>query len=541
MSSIGNLQEYRSVAMSTIDADVLVLGGGPSGAWAALTAAAKGARVVLADKGFLGTSGATAAANTTIIHIPPDPALREAAFSRRWANAFGIADRGWIERVIDATYFNLNRLADWGYPFPTMEDGTSYRGTMRGPDYMRFLRRRLRKAGVTILDQSPALELLIAEGSVAGAAGINRVSGERWAVRAGAVVMATGGCAFLSKALGTNGLTGDGTLFAAEAGAVFSGMEWSGHYSVSAAFASVTKGIVYFWGTFTDEAGNVLAGRDRQSTVAQRLIDGPVYAVLDKASPRIQEGMRKGQPNIFLPFDRTGIDPFTQRFPVTLRYEGTVRGVGGLAIDEDCATSVPGLYAAGDAASRENLVGATSGGGGPNATWAVASGVWAGQTAAAFAARLGPHHASRRARGIGGNGLRPSEQARDLDTGEIVAGVQREVLPLDKNFFRSERGLGQSLGTLDTLWRETAAGLVGSGPSIVRARETAAMIATSRLMYASALQRRESRGMHRHRDYPDRDPAQARRLLSGGLDRVWVRPEAETPASESILKEAIAS
>ncbi len=37
--------------------DVLVLGGGPAGAWAAIAARAAGAEVVLADKGFFGTSG----------------------------------------------------------------------------------------------------------------------------------------------------------------------------------------------------------------------------------------------------------------------------------------------------------------------------------------------------------------------------------------------------------------------------------------------------------------------------------------------------
>ncbi|WP_246504237.1 FAD-dependent oxidoreductase [Bradyrhizobium agreste] len=46
------------------DADVLVLGGGPAGTWVAVSAAERGARVVLADKGFCGTSGATAAAGT---------------------------------------------------------------------------------------------------------------------------------------------------------------------------------------------------------------------------------------------------------------------------------------------------------------------------------------------------------------------------------------------------------------------------------------------------------------------------------------------
>ena len=45
-----------------IDTDVLVIGGGLAGAWAALSAAERGARVVLVDKGYCGTSGVTATA-----------------------------------------------------------------------------------------------------------------------------------------------------------------------------------------------------------------------------------------------------------------------------------------------------------------------------------------------------------------------------------------------------------------------------------------------------------------------------------------------
>ncbi|TIN69118.1 MAG: FAD-dependent oxidoreductase, partial [Mesorhizobium sp.] len=36
-----------------LQADVLILGGGPSAAWAAVAAAESGAKVVLADKGYL--------------------------------------------------------------------------------------------------------------------------------------------------------------------------------------------------------------------------------------------------------------------------------------------------------------------------------------------------------------------------------------------------------------------------------------------------------------------------------------------------------
>lgn len=518
-------------------ADVLVIGGGPAGAWAALTAARSGASVVLAEKGFVGTGGATAAGNTTMIHTAPGSLEREATVKRRLNLGFAINDRRWVERVIDEGFDRLNDLADWGYRYPLDESGISYRGSLRGPDYLRFMRRKLREAGVTILDQSPALELLAADRVVAGAAGINRISGERWTVRAAAIVLASGGCAFLSKALGTNGLTGDGLLMAAELGAEFSGMEFTGQYGIAANYASVTKGIMYFWATFTDEAGNEL-GRsgDRQSAVAEGLLRGPVYAVIDKAPVRLQEGMRRGQPNMFLPFDRMGIDPFRQRFPITLRYEGTVRGVGGLITDLGGATNVLGLFAAGDAATREPLSGATSGGGGPNATWAMSTGVWAGRSAAAFAARVGKRHHERDAQAAGKTGLQPSQSTSTLTPKDVIPVIQQEILPLDRSFFRTGENLSASHKLLDQAWREASERLQPSAnnPSeIVRARETAAMLATARWIVASAIERRETRGLNRRLDNPTPDPMLTGRIVSGGLETAWARRSSELSAIAS--------
>src|SRR5436309_3117178 len=127
--------------MTTLDltTDVLVVGGGPAATWAALKAAQAGADVVLADKGYCGTSGA---------------------------------------------------------------------------------------------------------------AGYRRQGEEPYRVRAGAVVLATGGCAFLSGALGCNVNTGDGALFAAEAGAELSGMEFSNAYGIAPEHTSVTKTAFYTFATF---------------------------------------------------------------------------------------------------------------------------------------------------------------------------------------------------------------------------------------------------------------------------------------------------
>jgi succinate dehydrogenase/fumarate reductase flavoprotein subunit len=81
--SISDWREAIDSASIDQDADVLVIGGGPAGAWAACSAAAAGAKVVLVDKGYCGTWGATAAAGTGVWYVQPDPAKRLAAMESR--------------------------------------------------------------------------------------------------------------------------------------------------------------------------------------------------------------------------------------------------------------------------------------------------------------------------------------------------------------------------------------------------------------------------------------------------------------------------
>ncbi|MGO4712767.1 FAD-dependent oxidoreductase [Bradyrhizobium sp. 2TAF24] len=535
-----NRAEQVSAGAGAIEfeADVLVLGGGPAGAWAAVSAAARGARVVLADKGFCGTSGATAAAGTGVWYVDPDPALRDAAMASREKNGGYLQDRRWMARTLDRTYALSNQLAAWGYPYPTDADGRPQRNSLQGPEYMRLMRRRVKQAGVTILDHSPALELLIDDdGAVAGATGVRRQKDDRWVVRAGAVVIATGGCAFLSKTLGSNVLTGDGYLLGAEAGAELTSMEFSNPYAISPAFGSVTKTLFYGWATFSYEDGSVVPGaasKGGRAAIARALLQGPVYAQLDKADAATQAAMRVSQPNFFLPLDRTGIDPFTQRFAVTLRLEGTVRGTGGLRIvDDSCATTVPGLYAAGDAATRELICGGFTGGGSHNAAWAMSSGFWAGEGAADFARQRGPAR-DRPATQAGTVGLRRGSRAA-LAPAELARAVQREVFPYELNYFRDAGRLDGALARLDTLWRDASEADAAVPADALRTREAAAMLATARWMYRSALARTETRGMHRRDDYPQLDPRQRHYVTTGGLDDVWTasRPHAEAAFAEA--------
>ena len=508
--------------------DVLIVGGGLAATWAALAAAQAGVRVVLVDKGYCGTSGVTATAGVTHWFVPPERHRR--AVAERHAAAAGLADPEWALRVLRTTWERLP-LLDRHYPFPVVDGAVDRTQNVRGPEYLRAMRGLVRRAGVRILDHHPALELLLhPDGSVAGAAGVRRRAGGRWRIRAGAVVLATGGTAFRSHLLGSRGNTGDGHLMAAEAGAVLSGMEFSNYYTLAPAYSTMARSMSYLFGTYVDADGREIelpAGPDRIRVLGEAMLRGPVHARLDKTPDWVRRTIHVVQPNFLLPFARRGIDPYTDLFPVTLLGEGTIRGVGGLALaDEDCQTHVPGLFAAGDAASREPVVGAVSGGGSPNSAWAVSSGTWAGRAAARLAratgVRTGP------VRPAGQVGIRPAVRAAPCDVDAVIDLVREELNAYDKNMFRTREGLLRSAALLEDAWRHLRDHLTGTGREAVRAREAAALVAMGRWVKAAALHRTETRGMHWRTDHPRTDPAQTRRITVGGLEEVRV----DAPARE---------
>jgi succinate dehydrogenase/fumarate reductase flavoprotein subunit len=516
--------------MLNLESDVLIIGGGMAAGWAAIGAARAGAEVILVDKGYVGTSGVTATGGPGHWWVPPDPSLRREAVERRMVTAYGLAEPDWMARIIETTWDNLPSLAGY-YDFETTSAGKTHYNGLRGPEYMQALRRKAAGAGVRIFDQCPALELLLHEdGSVAGAEGIQRLNGAPWRVRAGGVIMATGGCAFRSGLLGSHTNTGDGYLMAAEAGAELSGMEFSSMYSISPAWVS-TRTAIFTFARYFDAAGRELdmpgfAGAgDFTSDMAKALMAGPVYCLLNEVPETVRQQFPQVQPATMLAFNRKGIDLYNDKFEVALFAEGTIRGTGGLRITgAQCQTTVPGLFAAGDAATRELIAGASSGGGAQNSAWALSSGLWSGAGAAGLARRNG-RRASEPVRGSGGIALRPGGSAKPIDARGLTRAIQNETIPFEKALFRTGAKTGSSLAALDALWREARRHLHAQGLAATHAREAAAMLATARWCHAASLARPESRGLHRRTDEPGKRPDLARRHRIGGLDEIWTAPD----------------
>ncbi|MEU1207917.1 FAD-binding protein [Nocardia sp. NPDC005825] len=509
--------------MTEFDADVLVLGGGPAGSWAALAAAAAGARVLVVDKARCGSSGPTARGGVTLWNIPSG-AAREDAVRQNFAHGGGLGEPDWMYRVLEETHRRVGQLVHGGFHFQGEHAERPSRVYLDGAKYLGRLRRSMVIAGIRILDHHPALQLITdKDGVVSGAAGV-ALHGEspNWIVRARAVVLATGGCAFLSGGAGTDVDTGDGLLMGAEAGAELSGMEFSNAYSlapvadswplggrpVSAVFASDQ---VMHFATLYDESRSVLWGQGcgSRAQAFAAIADGRrVYAALDELPEAVRAELL-----------RLGPSP-TGQVPMGAVLEGTVRGTGGLRlVGPDCATTVPGLYGAGDVTTREPITGAVSGFGGQNGAWSISSGVWAGAGAAGFAEsrrKLG------KARPVPGVGL--GDKSR-LDPRAVVGLVQEHTLPLRRSYWRSDGSLRDSIGELDGLWPGAELALGGKGPDRLWARQAAALLAVARWTKYSALARTETRGMHRRTDHPGAGSDWRVRLLSGGLESVWVRPQ----------------
>ncbi len=508
-----------------LETDVLIIGGGLAGTWAAAAAARAGAEVILADKGFCGTSGVTAHAGPGHWWVPPDG--REAAIQRQLQKSRGLGDREWMERVLEVTWESLPALNGY-YDFPTDDQGEVVYRALRGPEYLRAMRRLIEDLGVTVLDHTPALELLRhTDGAIAGARGVRRKEGRDWSIRAGAVVLATGGCGFRTHALGAWCNTGDGLLMAAEVGAELSGMEFWAYFGPAPARSNMTRSMSFAFARYTDERGDVVHTRPETAAVdlARALARGPVYAQFDRMPAQFRDHLQFIQPAFLLPFSRRGIDPFRERFEVTLRGEGTIRGVGGIRLRGDgTGAGIPGLYAAGDTTTREPVSGAVSGSGAQNSAWALTAGQLAGQEAAGLALAEG-RRARERAVATGGaalTGAAPAVPEAELRT--IERAVQDEMLDFDRALHLTDETLGGSLHRMADAWSALSDSAASEDRRArLRARETAAMVATARWCLASARERVESRGLHHRLDAPTELITYSHRLRVSGINEPVIR------------------
>ncbi|MFF4021099.1 fumarate reductase/succinate dehydrogenase flavoprotein subunit [Streptomyces sp. NPDC001843] len=231
--------------------DVLVIGGGTAGTMAALTAAERGANVLLLEKAHVRHSGALAmgmdGVNNAVIpgRAAPDDYVAEITRAND-----GIVDQATVRQTATRGFAMVQRLESYGVKFEKDEHGAyAVRQVHRSGSYVlpmpegkdvkkvlyRQLRRREMRERIRIENRVMPVRVLTApdDGRAVGAVGFHTRTGAFVTVRAGAVILATGACGRLGlPASGylygtyenpTN--AGDGYAMAYHAGAELTGIE----------------------------------------------------------------------------------------------------------------------------------------------------------------------------------------------------------------------------------------------------------------------------------------------------------------------------
>ncbi|MET9348283.1 fumarate reductase/succinate dehydrogenase flavoprotein subunit [Streptomyces termitum] len=246
LTSVPALTDARELSC-----DVLVVGGGTAGTMAALTAAERGADVLLLEKAHVRHSGALAmgmdGVNNAVIPGRADPDDYVAEITR--AND-GLVDQSTVRQTAVRGYDMVRRLESYGVKFEKDEHGEyAVRQVHRSGSYVlpmpegkdvkkvlyRQLRRREMRERIRIENRVMPVRVLTGpeDGRAVGIAGFHTRTGEFVVVRAGAVILATGACGRLGlPASGylygtyenpTN--AGDGYAMAYHAGAALTGIE----------------------------------------------------------------------------------------------------------------------------------------------------------------------------------------------------------------------------------------------------------------------------------------------------------------------------
>jgi succinate dehydrogenase/fumarate reductase flavoprotein subunit len=188
-----------------------------------------------------------------------------------------------------------------------------------------------------------------------------------------------------------------------------------------------------------------------------------------------------------------------------MTYEGSFL-TGGLWVDTDCATSVPGLYAAGDA-SGTNFSGCTYSALGSGTAGACVTGHRAAKSAARFSSETDhPALTDDEIAELRQVTLGPLQRTSGFDAAHVRTRVQQTLFPYEIYAVRHEKRLQAALTMVEFFRDQFVPKLWASDPHELRnAQEVRSMVTGAEIVLRSSMFRKESRGWFYREDYPRRD------------------------------------
>lgn len=544
-----------------IKTDVLVVGAGQAGFFAAIKAAEQGASVTLVDKGFAGKAGQSQNLATMVVCDASKDDIAKWVMSDRAVNEY-INNPEWVELTYRESKARWDDLANWGFEtYKFDKDGNVYIGSMHdnGDEYcpggeglggtgegriaspvkFRFIvgrqHAKLRKVaqdrGVKIIDRFMITDLIKQDGRIAGAVGFSADVNDTYVFHAKAVVLAAGNGGIKTPGVRTVTTTGDAQAMAYRIGCELTGKEWTDNHPSRGDFPA------YPWSSGVDRDFMVPKHKlakhhgipvyNAEGTV----LDGLRPAQRNKSTGQIFDAARMAYeahmgraPEYFFvdwdpntrPMNHSPKDMPREKIDDDAMKEGKVRMAMGRClgqshhlsdgiwpIDKTCATQVPGLYAVGD------CLGARPGY--PMAGFACAftavTGARAGTHAAEYAkstdvSEPAPAEVERLTKTM----WEPMERVGGFTPAWVNQVIINTLTPYWVLMYKSEDRMQTALNTIEFIRDNVVPKLWARDVHELRlAHEVKSIVLHAEMKLKASMMRKESRWNHYREDYPLRD------------------------------------
>lgn len=525
-----------------VDTDVVVVGSGSAGGMAAISARRAGAKVALVDKAGIYRSGCGAAGEDHFVAVleagedwdTPEvftswynrltdglvgPRLVENSFLRHIKGLVAYMEELGIPMRLDTERNDYIRTGSYSAP-------GRYWINYDGRDLPPKIAEQAKKAGADFFFRTAVTDLLVQDGRVAGVLGLEYRTGDFYYFRTKAVILCTGNVSRMYGNLSGEPFnvwnspfnTGVGQKVAFDAGAQIANMEFIGFSVTPKNFgAPGLAGLMGMGAHMVNAAGkrfvfqyHPLGELGPRWAICQAVYSetkegrGPCYV----DSRHLPEHDLEHLLTRLLPVDKKSFGDYLAQKGLDLHrdlLEIEVTGgeipammgqVSGIWVDENMATTVPGLYAAGGAALA---LGSQSG--------SMCGGITAAESAVAYASTSAnsPEVKETALKDIRARVTAPLQRKRDGVSYELFEDKLRQTMSRYVCVGRTEKGLKTAMAELDVLEGYVPRLAAKDGHDLMRCLEAQELLAVSKMIARGALVREESRfGLSHFRgDFPE--------------------------------------
>jgi succinate dehydrogenase / fumarate reductase, flavoprotein subunit len=534
-----------------VETDVLIIGSGGAGMYAAIEAARAGCSVLLVDRSLIGRGGATVMAQMTVA------AALGSQTPDHWSFHYhdtleagrGLCDERLARLLCEDGPTRIREMEDWGIGW-ARENGHIAQAFAPGHDrprcvYVDFLNtgpavsktlravltrdKTIRKAGDLLVVDLVRVADGATGGEIAGAVAWHVPTGAPVTIAAKATIMATGGLTRLYRRNSASAnMGGDGYALALRAGAPLVDMEFVQFFPIGHLAPRLIGMDPIMWDPFRYKLGGRLLNSAGEEFTARYGVseEGRYVVTRDVATYAIVKEVEagRGSPHggAYLSFQhcseaelRAAFGPVIDRLAKNnidlTRTAIEVAPIahyhmGGIVTDAQMQTDLPGLFAAGEAVGGANGANRLSG----NAiTEALVFGRRAGRSAADYVRRssTSPDPADGASKAIAL--IAADASTRDFNTAEMLQTLQKTMQD-NVGALRSEAKIVVALDIIRRLTEELGNTPPGDGNRFDMRRiewfDLRNMLLVARVVAETALARTETRGAQQREDYPQLSP-----------------------------------